>query len=236
MTRQQTRRRFIGAAGVLAAVAADPRGSLAEDDAAEASLGSVKIVGVSCSPRKGKSTATALRICLDAAEKVAGNVEVELIDLAGLRIPGEPAAGVALQPGERDDFPALVPKLDDPKLAGIIIATPVYFGNMSYLCKAFLDRCNVLRRKFALAGKVAGVVAVAGGRNGGQELTIRSVHTCLMGQGMIVVGDAPPTGHWGGTVWSGCPGGVTNDQYGLSATRNLGRHVAELALQLRAKE
>ena len=66
----------------------------------------------------------------------------------------------------------------------------------------------------ALADKVAGVLAVGGGRNTGVELTLRSVQVALMSQQMIVVGDAPPTGHWGGTVWAGNPavgGGPTPD-------------------------
>ncbi|NQT36972.1 MAG: flavodoxin family protein [Planctomycetes bacterium] len=228
MPSKVTRRKFLGTAGTVAAVSAGTHAALAEDS--EETSATVKIVGICCSPRKGKSTATALAVALEAA-KEAG-VEVELIELAGLRIPGEPAAGVALEPGERDDFPKLVPVLADAKVGGIIIGTPVYFGNMSFLCKAFLDRCNVFRRNFGLGDKVGGVIACGGGRNGGQELTIRSVHTCLLGQQMIVVGDAKPGGHWGGTVWSGAPGGVTEDQYGMTTAKNLGRRVAEVALRI----
>ena len=123
----------------------------------------IKILGICCSPRKGKTTAAALSICLDAVKAVDGRIEVELIELAGRKIPGEVAAGVALEPGERDDFPALVPKLADPAVAGIIVGTPVYFGNMSSLCKAFLDRCIVFHKDKPLANKVAGVLAVGGG-------------------------------------------------------------------------
>ena len=122
----------------------------------------IKILGICCSPRKGKTTAAALSICLDAVKAFDGRIEVELIELAGRKIPGEVAAGVALEPGERDDFPALVPKLSEPAVAGIILGTPVYFGNMSSLCKAFLDRCIVFHKDKPLANKVAGVLAVGG--------------------------------------------------------------------------
>ena len=68
------------------------------------------------------------------------------------------AAGVPLEPGERDDFPTLIPKLSDPAVAGIIIGSPVYFGNMSSLCKAFLERLMVFRKdNYALSNVVAGV-------------------------------------------------------------------------------
>jgi len=150
-----------------------------------------------------------------------------------MAIPGELAAGVPLAKGQKDDFPSLVPKLSDPKVAGIIIGTPVYFGDMTSLCKAFLDRGIAFRKKdFALGGKVAGVVAVGGCRNGGQELTIRSVQTALMSQQMILVGDAPPTAHIGATVWNSGKGDVTADEFGMATAKNLGRRVAEVALRL----
>src|SRR5262249_16633401 len=144
---------------------------------------------------------------------VDGRIEVEMIELAGLKIPGEVAAGVALEPGERDNFPALVPKLSDPAVARIILGTPVSFGNMSALCKAFLDRCIAFHKGKLVANRGAGVLGVGGGRNWGLEVTIRSVQVDLMAQEMIVVGDGPPTGHWGGTVWAGSPavGGKTSD-------------------------
>ncbi len=227
MTSEVTRRRFLEAAGVATIVAGT---AVAADSTATSQKKRVKVLGICCSPRKGRSTATALKAALEASQEAGA--EIELIELAGMQIPGEPAAGVPLAPGQKDDFPKLVPTLSDPQVGGIIIGTPVYFGNMSYLCKAFLDRWNVFRRKFAFSNKVGGVVAVAGGRNGGQELTIRSVHTCLLGQEMIIVGDAQPGGHWGGTVWSGAPGGVTKDEYGMKTAKNLGRRVAEVAIQI----
>ena len=71
----------------------------------------LKIVAISCSPRPGRTTATSLKICLEAAQKVSERFETELIELAGLKINGNLAAGIPLDPGEKDDFPALVPKL-----------------------------------------------------------------------------------------------------------------------------
>ena len=219
----------------LAGVAATTGVALSESsvDGSEAKE-SLKIVGIVCSPRKGKTTATTLSVCLEAAEQFAPDkIETELIELAGLSIPGQLAAGEPLKPGEQDDFPSLVPKLSSPKVAAIIIGTPVYFSNMSYLCKAFLDRCMVFRKNnFALANKIAGVAAVGGCRNGGQELTIRSVQAALMSQQMIVVGDAPPTAHFGATVCSGGLEDVTQDEFGMTTARNLGKRVAEMALRV----
>jgi multimeric flavodoxin WrbA len=104
---------------------------------------------------------------------------------------------------------------------------------MSSLCRAFLERCIVLYQpKFALRNKVAGVVAVGGTRNGGQEVTIQSVQISLFCQEMIVVGNEHPSSRLGGTVWSGAPGGVLKDEFGLATAQGLGRRVAEVALRM----
>ncbi|NQT89125.1 flavodoxin family protein, partial [bacterium] len=182
--------------------------------------------------RKGKSTATALSACLDAAKKAGANVETELIELGGLSIPAQVAAGQPLFPGEKDDFPALVPKLADPKVAGIIIGSPTYFSNMSALCKAFLDRCMAFRRNnFALSGKVAGILAIGGARNGGQELVVQSIQAALVCQDMIVVGVGRPSPRIGAMLWSQ-KSGAAGDESGLASAASLGRRVAEVALRL----
>ncbi len=232
MANELTRRRFLEVAGASGVVGAAGVATAADVDK-KAKANKLKIIGICCSPRKGKTTATSLGVCLAAAKDADPRIETELIELAGMAIPGEPAAGVPLAAGQKDDFPSLVPRLSDSKVGGIIIGTPVYFGNMTFLCKAFLDRCMTFRRnKFALANKVAGVMAVGGSRNGGQELTIQSVHAALMSQQMILAGDAPPTAHLGATVWSGGKKNVTEDTFGMTTAKNLGKRVAELALRL----
>ena len=193
----------------------------------------IRIVGIACSPRKGKTTAASLQVCLEAAAQVDRRIEVELIELAEMKIDGSLAAGLPLAPGQQDDFQKLVPKLSDPKVKGIIIGTPVYFANMTSLCKAFLDRCIAFRKSnFALSNKVAGVLAVGSARNGGQELTIQSVQAALLCQEMFIVGDGRPTAHFGATVWNSGKRPVTEDEFGMATAKNLGRRVAETVLQL----
>lgn len=188
----------------------------------------VRVLGISCSPRKGKTTAAAVQVALQAAAKVSPEVETELIELAGMNIP-------VFDPGNpnKGDFAALESKLSDSAVAGLLIGTPVYFSGMSSLCKAFIDQCMVFRKNnFALKNKVAGVVAVGGVRNGGQELAIESVQAALMCQEMIVVGDGSPTAHTGATVLNDGKDDISSDEFGLNTVRNLGRRVAEVALRL----
>lgn len=231
MSAEQTRRSFLSTAGAGAAAAVAV--STLNAKAGEAS-GGIKIIAVSCSPRKGKTTAQALAVCLEAAGAAAPDrIETELVELAGLSIPGHLVAGLPLAPGEKDDFPTVAEKLSDPKVAGIIVGTPVYFANMTSLCKAFLDRCGMFRKKhFALANKVGAALAVGGVRNGGQELTIQSVQAALMCHEMVVVGDGRPTGHFGATLWNSGGDDISQDEFGLTTATNLGRRVAEVALLL----
>ena len=227
MAEDLTRRGFLGAAGaaVVAGVASEV--ALAAEGKEAPKGGPIKIVGLSCSPRKGKTTAAAIQVCLDAAKAVGPNIEVELVELAGMNIPVfDPAA-----PGSAD-FEKVAAKLTDPKVAGIIVGTPVYFSGMSSLCKAFLDQCMAFRKnQFALSGKVAGVLAVGGVRNGGQELAIEAVQAALLCQEMILVGDGRPTAHTGATLLN-TNDDISGDEVGLSTAKNLGRRVAEVALRV----
>jgi len=227
MASDLTRRAFLRNAGLAGAATA----ATASEKPREATAGRVKIIGVACSPRKGKTTAAAVRACLDAAAEAGEDVAVELIELAGLAIDGSLAAGIRLPPGQKDDFPPIAKKLADPNVGGIILGTPVYFSGMSSLCKAFLDRWMAFRRTFPLTDKVAGVLAVGGSRNGGQEVAIRSVQDALFCHDLIVVGSGRPTSRFGAAVWSK-GGAIDGDKDGLPYVRNLGRRVATVALAL----
>ena len=223
-----SRRRFLGTVGMGAASVGALSAMAAEGAESDRPL---KILAIACSPRKGKTTAQALGICLDAAKEVSQEIETELIELAGLKIPAELAAGIPLEPGQTDDFPQVAVKLSDPAVGAIIVGTPVYFANMTSLCKAFLERCGMFRKNnFALSGKIGGVVAVGGVRSGGQELAIQSVQAALFCHEMLVVGDGRPTGHFGARLWNDGSDDISNDEFGVKTAKNLGRHVAEVAI------
>lgn len=229
MTEEITRRRFVETAGV--ALAAGTVATLSAH-AGDTEPAKVKIIGLCCSPRKGKTTSEALRLCLEEAAKVSDRIETELIELGTLKIPAYVAAGIPLEENEQDDFPSLVPKLAAKEVGAIIIGTPVYFGNMSALCKSFIDRTTAFRKDFSLSGKVGAVLAVGSSRNGGQELTIQSVQTSLMAHEMLIIGEGRPSSHWGGTLWNK-DDSIAWDEFGLSTAKNLGKRVAEVTLRLR---
>ena len=135
------RRRFL--TNILAA---GTTGSIASAAAAKQGK-AIRIVGVSCSPRKGKTTATAVRVALDAAQAIDPRIETELIDLGGLQISGSLGGSNSAEAKQsEDDFEIeVLPCLRDPVPDGLIIGSPCYFRSMSALCKAFLERIAVLR-------------------------------------------------------------------------------------------
>ena len=226
------RRKFMTktlAAGAAVSVASAP---------ANASNGRpVKILGISCSPREGKTTATAIKASLDAAKKVDRHIEVELIDLGGLEISGwsggtKPTEGLQIT----DDFDLILPKLRDPNVGGWIIGSPVYFRSLTALCKVFLERCAVLRKpKLLLADTVVGVLAVGAFRNGGQELVIEQIQSVLLCHEMMIVGGKPGA-HQGATLWNAYKDDITKDEFGMDTARKLGIRVAEAALRLSLKQ
>lgn len=190
--------------------------------AAPAGGAPLKILGISCSPRKGMTTAAAVQAALDAAKGVDPRIETELIDLGGLSI-----AGWSPAPPD-DDFTALLPKLRDPAVAGLVIGSPSYFRGCSSLCKAFIERCGALREpEMLLDGKPVGAIAVGGFRNGGQELVIGEIHTAMMCFGMVPVGGRPPA-FMGGTLVS-ADNRIDEDELGLTTARNTGARVADFA-------
>ena len=223
MKQNFSRRNFLATAGVAALASGLTHGA---EEAAKGSA--VKLIGVSCSPRKGMTTARAVQAALDAAKGVDPRIEVELVDLGGLNI-----AGWSAKPPQ-DDFTAILPKLQDPALGGLIIGSPAYFRGMSSLCKAFIERCAPLREpKMVLANKPVGVVAVGAFRNGGQEMTIEQIQAGMLCFGMIAVGGNAPA-FQGATVVS-AKDDISADDLGLDTAKKLGAHVAEVALRLALK-
>lgn len=214
----KTRREFIRAAAATAVLAA---GAASAQTAEKKTL----ILGVACSPRRGKTTAAAVQAALDAAKTVSPAVEVELIDLGGLKVAGWSPAPV------EDDFTPLLSRFKAPELGGLIIGTPVYFRNMSSLCSAFLERLGALRQpQLLLANKAVGALSVGGYRNGGQELAIQQILTAMLCHEAIIVG-GKPSAHQGATLWNAYNDDIMQDEFGIDSAKKLGIRVAEAALK-----
>ncbi len=216
------------------ALAAGAAASLGVSTTNAAESESVKIIGVSCSPRKGKTTATSLKVALTAARGVDPRIETQLIDLGGLSVAGSlggASSAEAKQP--KDDFEIEVePFLRAPNLGGLIIGSPCYFRTMSALCKAFMERLQAFRSpKLLLADMPVGVLSVGAHRNGGQELVIQEIQTAMLCHEVMVVG-GKPRAHQGATLWNNYNDDIMKDEFGIETARQLGVRVAEAALKL----
>lgn len=114
---------------------------------------------------------------------------------------------------------------------GIIISTPVYFGDRGSLVQSLLDFIAadpVLRAD--LVGKIYGGIAVGAKRNGGQETTLIYQMLDMVNLGFLCVGNSSETtAQYGGTAVGGDVGTVQKDAYGLDTTIGTGRRVARVA-------
>jgi len=186
------------------------------------------IVGVSCSPRKGMTTATGIQAALEAAQAVDPQIEIKLLDLGGMRIAGW---SPSVKP---DDFERTLPILRAENLGGLIIGSPVYFRTMSALCKSFLERLAVLRKpEFLLADKPVGALSVGSYRNGGQELVINEILSVMLCHESLAVGGRA-NAFQGATLVNEHKDDIAKDELGMESARMLGQRVAQAALLSKA--
>jgi len=109
---------------------------------------------------------------------------------------------------------------------GVVLATPVYFGDRSSVANKFLQLASVRQR---MHGKVYGVVSVGAKRNGGQETCNVFSLFEMLGQGAFGVGNGMPTSQYGGTAVGGNKGHVLEDEWGLTTAYSTGTRVAQVS-------
>jgi len=191
-------------------------------------------MGIVGSPRKKGNTNYLVKEALKAAGKLG--VETELINIGDVEIEPCVACDICKSTGEcaiYDDVPNLLDKLADSQ--GVIFGSPVYFGSMTSQLKMLIDRSRPLRFEFKLKNKLGGGISVGGSRNGGQETTISAIHQFMLIHDMIIVGDGAPLAHYGGTGVGSNINSAEGDDLGLETSRNLGRRMAELILEISKK-
>lgn len=191
----------------------------------------VKVMGIVGSPRIKGNTTYLIKKALESAE--SSGAETELIHLGKLDISPCNACNICKDTGKcsiNDDMDFLMEKIMD--IDGLIIGSPVYFGNVSAQTKIFMDRSRPLRANFALKDTVGGAISVGASRNGGQETTCSAIHDFLLIQDAIIVGDGAPTAHYGACGVGGGIKDCENDEMGLATAENLGKRITNLAIKL----
>lgn len=117
---------------------------------------------------------------------------------------------------------------------GIILSTPVYFGDRSSLSQDLVELIrNDEKLKNQLAGKVYTGIAVGAKRNGGQETTLVYQLMDMINLGFLGVGnDSDTTSQYGGTGHAGDIGTMAKDKYGLETSMGAGRRLTRIATML----
>ena len=122
----------------------------------------MKILGLSCSPRREGNTEILIDEALRGAKQEGA--EVELYSVSNKEIKPCDGCGTCYEKGEcriKDDMQGLYHKLLEAD--GIIFGTPIYFYSMAAQAKTVIDRTMALNRpERSLANKVGGVVVVGG--------------------------------------------------------------------------
>jgi len=191
----------------------------------------VKIIGIAGSPRKKGNSTFLVKEALKAAEEAGADTEI--FNLGEMEIEPCTACDICKMAGEcpkDDDIGFLLTKIQEAH--GLIIGSPVYFGNVSAQLKILMDRSRPLRSDFKLKDIVGGAITVGGSRNGGQETTISAIHEFLLIHDAIVVGDGSPLAHYGGTGFAGAAGDIEDDNFGIETSKNLGKRITELSKKI----
>ena len=126
---------------------------------------------------------------------------------------------------------------------GVVMGSPVRFGNMAAAMKHYLDQTSGLWLQGALVDKPAAVFTSSQTMHGGQESTLLSMMTPLLHHGMVLAGlpftqpELPAT-RSGGTPYGASHVTSTSTDGKLSAdesqlARALGRRVALVAQALK---
>jgi NAD(P)H dehydrogenase (quinone) len=170
---------------------------------------------------------------------------VDSINGAAARIrtvpPVAPVTETAVPPVPDSGAP-YVELADLERCDGLILGSPVRFGNMAAPLKAFLDTTAALWISGGLSGKPAGVFASGQTQHGGQESTLLSMMLPLLHHGMFLVGVPFTEKSITSTEGGGTPYGASHVARGSGPPRltdeerataqALGRRVATLAVAL----
>jgi NAD(P)H dehydrogenase (quinone) len=134
-----------------------------------------------------------------------------------------------------------------PNADAIIFGAPTRYGNVVAQVQSFIDATGQLWLKGSLIGKVGSVFTSTATQHGGQETTIRSLHTELFHHGMVVVGvpysctelmnmnEITGGSPYGAGTLAGPRGDRLPSENELKIARFQGRHVTQIAAKLAAK-
>ncbi len=185
----------------------------------------MRALGVCGSPRAGGNTELILGVVM--GELRALGAEVEVVNVCRMDVRPCTSCRTCVETGRcsiDDDMARVItPKLLSADI--LVVASPVYFNNVSACTKAFIDRTWCLRGR--LRDKVGGGVVV--GRGYGLELALAAIHSFMLKHEMVLC-------HRGVSCRAYEAGEALSDARAVSDARRLARRLYEVASALRGEE
>ena len=189
----------------------------------------MKILAISGSAREGGNTDALVDIV--ASEIESADIECETVRLAREDIHGCRACWACVGKGncafEDDAFCSIFDKMKEAD--GIVLASPVYTGNVSANMQAILERaavvCDTNKEDGLLSRKAGGCLAVA--RRGGALSALDVMVNFFLVQDMYVAGSS----YWP-IAYGRMPKEVLRDEEGTETARRLGQNLSHLAKAL----
>lgn len=129
----------------------------------------------------------------------------------------------------------------------VIIGTGTRYGNMTGQMQQFFDSLGQLWATNALMGKLGAAFTSSATQHGGQETTIRAIHTALLHLGMVIAGlpyawkgqsdisEITGGSPYGASTITGGQGERMPSANELEGAHWQGRYVAEIATKLAVK-
>ena len=178
----------------------------------------MKVLAISCSPRKNGNTVAILEEALRGAQDA--KAEIELYSVSGKNIQpcdGCRSCASSARCHVDDDMQELSDKMIEAD--GIIFGTPIYFWGMTGQAKTVMDRTIALNQPGRnLTNKVAGVVAVCGSL--GLVDALKDYSYFFVQRRMLPANQV--------AAYVTGPGELDNMPQCMSAARRMGRQIAAL--------
>lgn len=189
----------------------------------------LKVVGISGSPRPGGNSEVLLQHALAPFQERGWSVVEFFVSAHEVA----PCTGCdnCLQTGscvQKDDMGILYKAY--ASCDALVIASPVYYRNVTAQLKAVFDRSYAVQARQPLAGKVGGAIAVGRGTGGGQGIVLAIIYNYYLSCGALCV----PGELHGVSAVADKPGDVLAQPKRLRQARVLGENVLRYAESVRS--
>lgn len=188
----------------------------------------MRVIGISGSPRRGGNSEALLKHALEPFLEKGWSVTE--FQLSTHRISSCAGCESCTQTGvcaQHDDMDAIYEEF--AHCDAVIIASPVYYRNVTAQLKSLFDRSYAQHSARPLAGKAAGAIAVGRGTDGGQSIVLNIIYNFFLSSSAYCV----PGELNGVSAAADKPGDILAQPNRLKQARILGENVLRLAESLR---